>query len=87
MAGILQYTIRTLSCQSSISELRGEEKLADSVYQGIAKLYAPSLTPIKEYRSKPLDRGIKQFNRKLTTQSVSLKIAYPGHSSTRHQIV
>ena len=56
MAGILQYTTRILSCQSNIGELREEEKLADSVYQGIAKLYAPSLTPIKEYRSKPLTR-------------------------------
>ena len=33
------------------------EKLADSGYQGIAKLYANSSTPIKKCRNTPLDSG------------------------------
>ena len=36
MADILQCTTRILSCQSNCGR---EEKLADGVYQGIAKLY------------------------------------------------
>ena len=49
------------------------EKLADSGYQGIAKLYANSSTPIKEYRSKPLTREAKQFNRQLATRRIGIE--------------
>ena len=49
------------------------EKLADRGYQGIAKRYANSSTPIKECRSKPLTREAKQFNRRLATQRVGIE--------------
>ena len=49
------------------------EKLADSGYQGIAKLYANSSTPIKKCRSKPLTQEAKQFNRGLATQRVGIE--------------
>ncbi len=49
------------------------EKLADSGYQGIAKRYANSSTPIKAYQSKPLTREAKQFNRRLATQRVAIE--------------
>ena len=49
------------------------EKLADSAYQGITKLYANSSTPVKEYRSKPLTREAKQFNRRLATRRIGIE--------------
>ena len=49
------------------------EKLADKGYQGITKLYANSSTPIKEYRSKPLTREAKQFNRRLATRRIGIE--------------
>ena len=49
------------------------EKLADSGYQGIAKQYANSSTPIKAYRSKPLTEEAKQFNRRLATRRVAIE--------------
>ena len=49
------------------------EKLADSGYQGIAKRYANSSTPIKAYRSTPLSQEAKQFNRRLATQRVVIE--------------
>ena len=49
------------------------EKLADSGYQGIAKLYANSSTPIKKCRSAPLTQEAKQFNRQLATQRVGIE--------------
>ncbi|MDE0299508.1 MAG: hypothetical protein OXN17_12820 [Candidatus Poribacteria bacterium] len=38
------------------------EKLADGGYQGIAKLYANSSTPIKKCRNTPLTQEAKQFS-------------------------
>ena len=49
------------------------EKLADSGYQGIAKQYANSSTPIKAYRSTPLTKEAKQFNRRLATRRVGIE--------------
>ena len=49
------------------------KKLADSGYQGIAKLYANSSTPIKKCRSVPLTQEAKQFNRRLATQRVGIE--------------
>ena len=54
-------------------ELPETEKLADSGYQGIAKRYANSSTPIKAYRSKRLTREAKQFNRRLATRRVGIE--------------
>ena len=49
------------------------EKLADRGYQGIAKRYANSLTPIKAYRNKPLTQEAKRFNRRLATQRIAIE--------------
>jgi len=44
------------------------EKLADSGYQGIAKRYANSYTPIKKSQSQPLTDEARQFNRELASR-------------------
>ena len=49
------------------------EKLADSGYQGKAKVYANSSTSIKKCRSAPLTQEAKQFNRQLETQRVGIE--------------
>ena len=49
------------------------EKLADSGYQGIAKLYANSYTPIKKTRNKPLTRGARKFNRELASRRIPIE--------------
>jgi hypothetical protein len=49
------------------------EKLADSGYQGIAKRYANSSTPIKAYRNKPLTQEAKRFNRQLATHRIAIE--------------
>ena len=49
------------------------EKLADSGYQSIAKLYANSSTPIKKCWSTPLTQEPKQFNRRLARHRLSIE--------------
>ena len=50
------------------------EKLADSGYQGITQtVLLNSSTFIKEYRSKPLTREAKQFNRQLATRRIGIE--------------
>ena len=67
------HDFRILKESRVARELPETEKLADSGYQGISKLYANSSTPIKAYQSKPLTPEAKQFNRQLATQRVGIE--------------
>ena len=59
--------------ESRVAILPETKKLADSGYQGIAKRYANSSTPIKKCRGVPLTPEAKQFNRRLATQRVGIE--------------
>lgn len=49
------------------------KKLGDLGYQGIAKLYANTLIPIKKTKKKPLSKEDKKFNRKLSQERVKVE--------------
>jgi IS5 family transposase len=49
------------------------EVLADKGYQGIKKIHARSQTPIKRTRNKPLTKDQKKFNRKLSSQRITVE--------------
>ena len=59
--------------ESRVAILPETKKLADSGYQGIAKRYANSSTPIKKCRGVPLTPEAKQFNRRLAAQRVGIE--------------
>jgi hypothetical protein len=50
------------------------KKLGDLGYQGIAKLYANTLIPIKKTKMKPLSKEDKKYNRKLSQERVKVEL-------------
>jgi hypothetical protein len=49
--------------------LLGRIKIAvDSGFQGIAKIHANSITPIKKTKNKPLNKDGKEYNRNLSSE-------------------
>ena len=50
-----------------------DKELVDSGYQGIAKLYTNSYTPIIKSRGKPLTRESRTFDRDLAKQRIEIE--------------
>ena len=49
------------------------EKLADSGYQGINKIYSNTRTPIKKSKNKPLTKENKKYNHQLAKKRIYIE--------------
>jgi IS5 family transposase len=49
---------------------KGTKIVADSGFQGIAKIHADSITPRKKSKNKPLSKEDKSYNRELSSKRI-----------------